>query len=72
MCTMVLMIGIQGSGKTEFCRRYLAEGYVHVSLDALKTRKNEQRAITECFADRTDFVVDNTNPTRADRARYIA
>ncbi len=64
------MIGIQGSGKSEFCRRFLPE--IHrVNLDTLKTRNNEMRAITECYEKNQDFVVDNTNPTREDRKRYI-
>jgi predicted kinase len=29
------------------------------------------RAITECYEKNQDFVVDNTNPTREDRKRYI-
>ena len=64
------MIGIQGSGKSEFCRRFLPE--IHrINLDTLKTRNNEMRAITECYEKNQDFVVDNTNPTREDRKRYI-
>ena len=70
MNTMYIMIGIQGSGKSEFCRRFLPE--IHrVNLDTLKTRNNEMRAITECYEKNQDFVVDNTNPTREDRKRYI-
>ncbi len=65
------MIGIQGSGKSEFCRRYFSDRAVRVNLDTLKTRNNEQRLISECFALSKDFVVDNTNPTKADRLRYI-
>ena len=67
---MILMIGIQGSGKSEFCRRYL-DGYARVNLDTLKTRNNEKRAITACHEEGLSYVVDNTNPTREDRARYI-
>ena len=72
MSTMILMIGIQGSGKSEFCRQYLTGKCDRVNLDTLKTRNNEQRMIEECFARKRDFVVDNTNPTKNDRARYIS
>ena len=72
ICTMILMIGIQGSGKSEFCRRNLAGRYKRVNLDTLRTRHKEQCCIEECFAEKSDFVVDNTNPTKAERARYIA
>ena len=64
------MIGIQGSGKSEFCRRYLPE-VRRVNLDTLKTRNNENRMIAECRAAGCSYIVDNTNPTRGDRARYI-
>lgn len=71
MKTMIIMIGIQGSGKSEFCSRYLADEYVRVNLDTLKTRNNEKRLISACIAQGDSFVVDNTNPTVADRKKYI-
>ena len=70
MKTAYIMIGIQGSGKSEFCRRYLP-GIERVNLDTLKTRNNEARSIEACHSHGADYVVDNTNPTREDRARYI-
>ena len=72
MNTMVLMIGIQGSGKSVFCRQHLADKYIRVNLDTLKTRNNEKNLIQECFSDSLDFVIDNTNPTRAEREKYIS
>ena len=72
MNTMVLMIGIQGSGKSEFCRQHLSDKYIRVNLDTLKTRNNEKNLIQECFSDSLDFVIDNTNPTRAERKKYIS
>ena len=69
--TMVLMIGIQGSGKSTFYHKYLADGYVSVNLDTLKTRNREEQLVSECFREGKSFAVDNTNPTRADRQRYI-
>lgn len=72
MKTMVLMMGIQGSGKSEFCRRNLSDRFVRVNLDTLKTRSRERRLIDECFVGQKNFVVDNTNPRKADRAEYIA
>lgn len=71
MKTAFIMIGIQGSGKSEFCRRFLADA-ARVNLDTLKTRNNEKRMIADCHVHGVDYVVDNTNPTRADRTRYIS
>ena len=70
MSKAIIMIGIQGSGKSEFCRRFLPD-VQRVNLDTLKTRYNEKRMIADCHERGCDYVIDNTNPTRADRARYI-
>ena len=69
--TMVIMIGIQGSGKSTFYHKYLADSFVRINLDTLKTRHQENLLISECIQNGKSFAVDNTNPTRADRQRYI-
>lgn len=68
--TVYIMIGIQGSGKSEFCRRYLPNVF-RINLDTLKTRYQEKKAVESCLEAACDFVIDNTNPTKADRLRYI-
>ena len=70
MKTAYIMIGIQGSGKSEFCRRFLPDAE-RINLDTLKTRSKEKRMLADCHVRNADYVVDNTNPTRDDRARYI-
>ena len=70
--TMVIMMGLQGSGKSTFYAKHLAQDHVRVNLDTLKTRYRERMIIEECFSEGKSFAVDNTNPTRADRARYIS
>ena len=37
----------------------------------LKTRHRENIIFEACLASKTKMVIDNTNPTREDRARYI-
>jgi predicted kinase len=70
--TAVILIGIQASGKTTFYEKYLlGQGFAHINLDNLKTRSREARALESCLANGQSFAVDNTNPTKADRARYI-
>ena len=64
------MMGIQGSGKSEFCSRFLADAE-RINLDTLNTRNKERLAIEECQEKGLDYVIDNTNPTREDRSRYI-
>ena len=70
--TLVIMIGLQGSGKSTFYRSTLAHDCVHVNLDTLKTRHRERLLIDECLKAEKSLAVDNTNPTREDRARYIS
>ena len=68
--TIAIMIGIQGSGKSTFCQKYLPNFY-RINLDTLKTRHQEQLAIDECFKCGRNFVIDNTNPTIDERGKYI-
>ena len=70
--TMAIMMGLQGSGKSTFYIKQLSKDYVHVNLDTLKTRHRERLLIDACFSEEKSFAVDNTNPTKEDRARYIA
>ena len=69
--TMVLLMGIQGSGKSTFYHRFLEKDYVRVNLDTLKTRHRERLLMEECMEAGKSFAVDNTNPTKEDRQRYI-
>lgn len=45
--------------------------YVHINLDTLHTRNKEKLLLQECAESGYSFVVDNTNPTKADREKYI-
>lgn len=64
------MIGIQGAGKTTFCKTCLSD-YEYVNLDTLKTRDNEEKLVKKLFREGKSFVVDNTNRFKSDRERYI-
>jgi predicted kinase len=68
----VILIGIQGSGKSTFCRERLFHTHVRINMDMLQSRHRETLLLTACLNARQPFVVDNTNPTREERARYIA
>ena len=65
-----IMMGLQGSGKSTFCRDRLF-GFTRINLDTLRTRYREQLMLDECFTLGKDIVVDNTNPTMAEREKYI-
>jgi predicted kinase len=68
----VILCGIQGTGKSTFCRERLFHTHVRISMDMLQSRHREVLLLTACLNAKQPFVVDNTNPTREERARYIA
>jgi predicted kinase len=68
----ILFTGIQASGKSTFYQSRFADTHLRINLDMLRTRHREAVLVRTCLDIRQRFVVDNTNPTRADRARYIA
>jgi predicted kinase len=67
----VILVGLQGSGKSTFCRERFFATHLRINLDMLKTRSREKRLLQACVETRLPFVVDNTNPTRAERQVYI-
>ncbi len=64
-------MGIQGSGKSTFARDHFFSTHLRINLDMLKTRHRERRLFETCLEVDQSMVIDNTNPTRADRAKYI-
>jgi predicted kinase len=67
----IVLCGVQGSGKTTLYRERFLETHVRVSMDLLRTRHREAALLAWCIRERQRFVVDNTNPTAADRKRYV-
>ena len=67
----IILIGLQGAGKSTFYKERFFTSHMRINLDLLKTRRREQRLFQMCIETRTPFVVDNTNPTRANREVYI-
>jgi predicted kinase len=67
----VIFVGLQGSGKSTFYKERFFATHVRINLDMLKTRHREKRLLEVCIEIRQPFVVDKTNPTRAERRRYL-
>lgn len=67
----VIFVGIQASGKSTFFKDRFSDTHVRINLDMLKTRNRESKLLEACLETGQPFVVDNTNPSRADRVRYI-
>jgi predicted kinase len=72
-CVMeaIVLMGLQGSGKSSFFRDRFFASHVRISLDLLRTRNREDRLLEFCWQTQQRFVIDNTNPTRAERVKYI-
>jgi predicted kinase len=70
------MAGLQGSGKSTWVREHLAGTHAVVSKDhwpnARRREARQQQVVAALLAEGRDVVVDNTDPTPADRAPLIA
>lgn len=73
---LVLLIGLQASGKSTFYRQHFAESHVLVSKDLWPNARKKQermiRILRETLEQGRSVVVDNTNPSRAVRSPLIA
>jgi len=67
----IIFTGIPGAGKTSFYRQEFFATHVRISLDLLKTRARETRFLETCLQTGQKFVVDNTNPSCEERAKYV-
>lgn len=73
---LVLLIGLQGAGKSSFYRAHFAATHVLVSKDRLRNNRRPERRqrqlIEEALQAGQSVVVDNTNATAAGRQELIA
>ena len=69
---LIVFIGLQCCGKSTFYHRKFADTHLRINLDMLKTRHREQLLFDACLLAKQPIVIDNTNPTSEERARYIA
>lgn len=72
---LIIMIGLQASGKTTFARNRFGESYRYVSKDLLKNNRHparrQRQLIEEALQQGLSVVVDNTNPTIEERKELI-
>lgn len=85
--TLIICVGMPGSGKSEFCRRYLTgddplsckssnvQGAVipwaRVNQDTLKTKERCLKEADKQLSLRKSVVIDNTNPSSEVRKLYL-
>ncbi len=71
----MILIGLPAAGKTTFYRHYFAATHQHVSKDlwpnATARDARQRRTVAAALSAGASVVVDNTNPTAADRRALI-
>lgn len=64
---VAVLVGLQASGKSTFCRQVLTDDHVVVSKDAFPNARSPQRRqmrlINQALTDGRSVAVDNTNPS---------
>ena len=74
---LIILIGLQASGKSTFYRTRSGETYEHISKDLLKSSKNKNKnqkqaeRIEKAFLEQRSVIIDNTNVTVQDRQLLI-
>ncbi|MEM7538151.1 MAG: AAA family ATPase [Chloroflexota bacterium] len=68
----IIFIGLQATGKSTFYQSNFFHSHIRINLDMLRTRHREKLLFQCCLEMKQPFVIDNTNPTPADRTRYIS
>ena len=72
---LVVFVGLQASGKSTFYRGRFASTHALVSKDLMRHNRNRERRqrqlVTAALERGESVVVDNTNPTAADRGPLV-
>ncbi|XP_059474148.1 uncharacterized protein F21D5.5 [Neocloeon triangulifer] len=68
---LVILVGGPGSGKSSFARRHLTR-YTYVNMDQLKSAQRCVQEVRKALEQKSSVVVDNTNPDKKSRARFMA
>jgi predicted kinase len=68
---IIVFCGLQASGKTSYYVQNFLNTHARVSLDLLNTRNKEKKYLDFYLSMQQKIVVDNTNPTKAIRKKYL-
>lgn len=70
---MIILVGRQASGKSTFAKNIHNSNmnYVHINRDTLKTKAKCEKETKNALVNGNSVIIDNTNPSIADRKIYI-
>ena len=68
----IIFCGLQAAGKSSFYKTYFFNTHIRINLDMLHTRRREDLLLAACIEMKQPFVVDNTNPSVKERAKYVS
>lgn len=68
----IIFIGIQASGKSSYYLQHFYKTHIRLSMDMLNTRFRENLMLNACLVAKQPCVIDNTNPTKEEREKYIS
>ena len=75
---LIILMGLQAAGKSTFFQTYLQPSgdYIYISKDLLRNNphpeRRQRRLLADALAAGQSVVVDNTNPSPAERTPLIA
>lgn len=68
---LIILIGLQGAGKSTFYQQYFRDTHLRLNGDMLKTKHREQILFQACLASKTNMVIDKINISQLHRVDYI-
>jgi DNA 3'-phosphatase len=68
---LVIMVGSPASGKSYYSQDLERKGFLRINKDIMKVDKIIQKAFDNGIRDGQNIVIDNTNPTKEIRAKWI-
>jgi len=68
---LVVMVGSPASGKSYYSKELENKGFLRINKDSMKTDKIVEKAFNEGIKEGRSIVIDNTNPTKEARAKWI-
>jgi predicted kinase len=68
----IVLIGVQGAGKSTFYARHFADTHLRLNRDMLRTEHRLEVLFHAALAVKQPLVLDNTNPRPSSRGRFVA